>query len=59
MEDKEKELLNMYESAFDGGEQQLSLVAVATFNRLKVQHEKEEIRTIAEILTALATVPVV
>ncbi|MBX8939249.1 hypothetical protein P7D85_14665 [Enterococcus hulanensis] len=59
MTDKEQELLKMYDSAFDGNEQQLSLVAIATFNRLREQHNKEEVRTIAEILKALATAPVV
>lgn len=59
MKDKERELLEMYESAFDGHEQQMSLTATATFNRLIKKHEKEEIRTIAEILRALATAPIV
>lgn len=54
-----EDLLEMYESAFSGSEQQLSLVAVGTFNRLIGQFEKEEIRTIAEILKALATAPTV
>ena len=54
-----EDLLEMYESAFSGSEQQLSLVAVGTFNRLIDQFEKEEIRTIAEILKALATAPTV
>ena len=49
----------MYESAFSGSEQQLSLAAVGTFNRLIDQFAKEEIRTIAEILKALATAPTV
>lgn len=54
-----EDLLEMYESAFSGSEQQLSLAAVGTFNRLIDQFEKEEIRTIAEILKALATAPTV
>lgn len=54
-----EDLLEMYESAFSGSEQQLSLVAVGIFNRLIGQFEKEEIRTIAEILKALATAPTV
>ncbi|WP_208788068.1 hypothetical protein [Enterococcus gallinarum] len=54
-----EDLLEMYESAFSGSEQQLSLAAVGTFNRLIDQFEKEEIRRIAEILKALATAPTV
>lgn len=54
-----EDLLEMYESAFSGSEQQLSLAAVGTFNRLIDQFAKEEIRTIAEILKALATAPTV
>lgn len=54
-----EDLLEMYESAFLGSEQQLSLAAVGTFNRLIDQFEKEEIHTIAEILKALATAPTV
>jgi len=59
MNNEEKELFEVYQSAFNGCEQQLSLAAVAEFNRLSKKHEKEEIRTIAEILKALATAPTV
>ncbi|ROY68750.1 hypothetical protein EGX24_16355 [Enterococcus gallinarum] len=59
MEEKEKDLLKMYETAFKGAEQHLSLVAVSTFSRFSQDYEKEEIRTIAEILLALAKAPTV
>lgn len=49
----------MYERAFDGPEQQLSLTAVTTFNHLADKYKKEEICVIAEILKALATAPIV
>lgn len=59
LEEKERELLDIYKSAFSGNEQKLSLTAVGIFNKLIAQFEKEEIRTIAEILKALATAPTV
>lgn len=59
MNDEEKELFEIYQSAFDGYEQQLNLSAIAEFNKLSKQYKKEEIRTIAEILIALAKAPTV
>lgn len=60
IENRQKlQLLEMYERAFDGPEQQLSLTAVTTFNHLTDKYKKEEICVIAEILKALATAPIV
>lgn len=60
IENRQKlQLLEMYERAFDGPEQQLSLTAVTTFNHLADKYKKEEICVIAEILKALATAPIV
>lgn len=60
IENRQKlQLLEMYERAFDGPEQQLGLTAVTTFNHLADKYKKEEICVIAEILKALATAPIV
>lgn len=60
IENRQKlQLLEMYERAFDGPEQKLSLTAVTTFNHLADKYKKEEICVIAEILKALATAPIV
>ncbi|MBO1087054.1 hypothetical protein [Enterococcus mundtii] len=52
-----EESLEFYNSTFEGYEQRLSLVASRVYTKLEKIVKKEEIRTVAEILKALATAP--
>ncbi|OTP26921.1 hypothetical protein [Enterococcus mundtii] len=52
-----EESLEFYNSTFEGYEQRLSLVASRVYTKLEKMVKKEEIRTVAEILKALATAP--
>lgn len=56
-EASDEESLEFYNSTFEGYEQRLSLAASRVYTKLEKTFNKEEIRTIAEILKALATAP--
>lgn len=56
-EASDEESLEFYNSTFEGYEQRLSLAASRVYTKLEKTFKKEEIRTIAEILKALATAP--
>ena len=57
LETEEKELFELYDKLFSSKPNIYSLEAAAICKNLKAKYKKEEIRTVAEILVALAKAP--